>query len=49
MLFLFLARNQPASNTQSVGQQQQQQQFLISPITGERVPADKLEDHMKHG
>ncbi len=26
-----------------------QQQFLISPITGERVPADKLEEHMKHG
>ena len=26
-----------------------QQQFLISPITGERVPSDKLEEHMKHG
>ena len=25
------------------------QQYLISPITGERVPSDKLEEHMKHG
>ncbi|XP_003743509.1 splicing factor 3A subunit 1 [Galendromus occidentalis] len=26
-----------------------QQKFLISPITGERVPADKMEEHMRIG
>lgn len=25
------------------------QQFLVSPITGEKVPADKLQEHMRHG
>ena len=25
------------------------EQFLISPITGERVPASKMADHMRYG
>ena len=25
------------------------QQFLISPITGEKIPADKIEEHMRYG
>ena len=25
------------------------EQFLISPITGERIPASKMSDHMRYG
>ncbi len=25
------------------------QQFLISPITGEKIPADKMQEHMRYG
>lgn len=24
-------------------------QFLVSPITGEKIPADKVEEHMRFG
>lgn len=24
-------------------------QFLVSPITGEKIPADKIEEHMRFG
>ena len=52
------AAHGPATSSQP-GQQQQQQQggggqtgsgnFLISPITGEKIPAEKMQEHMRYG
>ena len=33
----------------TVAAQTAKEQFLISPITGERVPASKMADHMRYG
>lgn len=42
-----------APPTQPAQQQQRQQapsvNYLISPITGEKIPADKMEEHMRYG
>lgn len=33
----------------AVSQAQPSKQFLISPITGEKIPADKMQEHMRYG
>ena len=43
MYFLFL----PAPKV--VQQAPAPDQFLISPITGEKIPADKIQEHMRIG
>lgn len=40
--------NPKAPQTQQGGQAESAQ-FLISPITGEKIPAEKMEEHMRYG
>ena len=40
----FISAAKPTATAQPV-----KEQFLISPITGEHVPASKMADHMRYG
>ena len=44
LCFVFPSAAKPTATVQPA-----KEQFLISPITGERIPASKMADHMRYG